>query len=186
MVSPTMMSLASPTVSVPAAMLERAVRRLAVAGRLIFGMIPNFKPVAAIVTVTGVYMGASAGFLAGSLAALLSNLFFGQGPWTPFQMAAWGLIGFFAGLPFLKEFLKKAPGYVLYGLFAAVFYSGVMNLWAALSIDSSFSWKAYGAAAVASLPTLAVYGVSNIVFLWLLSAPVGKKLDRIAKKHGIF
>ncbi|MBQ9543877.1 MAG: ECF transporter S component, partial [Clostridia bacterium] len=80
---------------------------LAVVGRLI----PFFKPVSAIVILTGMYFGPEAGFLCGASSALVSNFFFGQGPWTPFQMVAWGLIGLFSG--FLSKPLEKSRVFLL-------------------------------------------------------------------------
>jgi energy-coupling factor transport system substrate-specific component len=71
---------------------------LSVAGRFVFAPIPFFKPVTAIVIITAIYLGAEAGFITGAFSAVVSNFYFGQGPWTPFQMFAWGLIGFLAGL----------------------------------------------------------------------------------------
>ncbi|MDR1088111.1 MAG: ECF transporter S component [Coriobacteriales bacterium] len=73
---------------------------LAVAGRAAFFMLPQFKPVAAIVIIAGVALGAESGFLVGALAAFTSNFLFGQGPWTPFQMLGFGLVGMLAGLLF--------------------------------------------------------------------------------------
>ena len=66
---------------------------LAVAGRAAFFMLPQFKPTAAIVIIAGVGLGAEAGFLTGALAGFVSNFFFGQGPWTPWQMFAFGIPG---------------------------------------------------------------------------------------------
>ena len=71
---------------------------LAAAGRILFAAVPDFKPVSAIAIVAGAVFGRQTGFMVGALAALVSNLFFGQGPWTPWQMYAWGLIGYFAGV----------------------------------------------------------------------------------------
>ena len=65
---------------------------IAVAGRIIFAPFPNFKPVSAIVIISGVCFGKQNGFMTGAITALASNMFFGQGPWTPWQMYAWGLI----------------------------------------------------------------------------------------------
>ena len=65
-----------------------------VMGRFAFAAVPHFKPVAAIVVLAGMYLGPESGFLCGAFSAILSNILFGQGPWTPFQMFAWGLIGF--------------------------------------------------------------------------------------------
>jgi energy-coupling factor transport system substrate-specific component len=63
---------------------------LAAAGRILFAPIPNFKPVTALCILAGVVFGRRAGFMVGALAALVSNFFFGQGPWTPWQMFALG------------------------------------------------------------------------------------------------
>ncbi len=67
---------------------------LSVVGRFI----PVFKPVTALTVITAVYIGGEAGFLVGTMSALISNFWFGQGPWTPFQMFAWGMIGLVGGL----------------------------------------------------------------------------------------
>jgi hypothetical protein len=76
---------------------------LAVVGRAAFFMLPQFKPVAAIIIIAGVALGAESGFLVGVLTAFVSNFMFGQGPWTPFQMLAFGLIGLLAGLLFYRK-----------------------------------------------------------------------------------
>ena len=78
---------------------------LSVLGRVIFAPIPGFKPITAIVVITAIWIGGETGFLVGSLSALISNFFSGQGPWTPFQMFAWGMIGLMAG--FLSGPLRK-------------------------------------------------------------------------------
>lgn len=80
---------------------------LAAAGRILFAPIPDFKPVSAIAIIAGVVFGRKSGFMVGALAALASNFFFGQGPWTPWQMYAWGLVGYGAGL--LAAIPAKAP-----------------------------------------------------------------------------
>lgn len=71
---------------------------LSAAGRFIFAWLPGFKPVTAITVITAMWLGRDAGFAVGALSAAVSNFYFGQGPWTPFQMLAWGLIGFSAGV----------------------------------------------------------------------------------------
>ena len=67
---------------------------LCFAGRFI----PFLKPIMALTIITALYLGGEAGFLVGAMAAVLSNFYFGQGPWTAFQMLAWGMCGFLAGL----------------------------------------------------------------------------------------
>jgi hypothetical protein len=75
---------------------------IAVAGRAAFFMLPQFKPVVAIVIIAGASLGAESGFIVGALSGFVSNFIFGQGPWTPWQMFAFGMIGFIAGLLFCK------------------------------------------------------------------------------------
>ncbi|MFR5092309.1 MAG: ECF transporter S component [Adlercreutzia equolifaciens] len=71
---------------------------LAVAARAAFVWVPHFKPMAAIIMIAGIAAGPQTGFLVGSVAALASNFIFGQGPWTPWQMLAFGVVGLVAGL----------------------------------------------------------------------------------------
>jgi len=75
---------------------------IAVAGRAAFFMVPQFKPVVAIVIIAGAALGAESGFAVGALSGFVSNFIFGQGPWTPWQMFAFGIIGFISGLVFYK------------------------------------------------------------------------------------
>ena len=73
--------------------LVAALAALAVAGRLAFAPIPNVVATTDIVLITGYAVGPAPGFAVGALAAAVSNLWLGQGPWTPWQMAGWGLVG---------------------------------------------------------------------------------------------
>src|SRR5690625_1645419 len=85
--------------------------------RILFAPIPAFKPVSAIIILTAIYFRAEAGFLVGALTALISNIYFGQGPWTPFQMFSWGMIGLIAGLPWVRRRLKRSYfALILFGL----------------------------------------------------------------------
>lgn len=153
---------------------------LAVFGRFI----PLFKPITAICVMTAVYLGAEAGFFCGSLSVLISNFFFGQGPWTPFQMLGFGLIGLFAGY-LSRALLKNRVLLLLYGVLAGVGYSFVMDIWTVLWYSGAFDWKLYTAAIVSAAPFTALYAVSNVIFLLILQKPVGNKLDRIKIKYGV-
>lgn len=159
---------------------------LAVVGRFVFAMLPGFKPVTAIVTIAGMFLGPEAGFLVGSLSAIISNMFFGQGPWTPFQMLAWGLIGMIAGLPGIRQALKKRPALIGYGIFTGFLYSAVLDIWNVLSMEGTFNLKRYAASILAALPMTIEYMVANVIFLALMIGPIGRKLERIRVKHGIF
>ena len=157
---------------------------LSVLGRFVFSALPHFKPVTAIVVIAGMYLGAESGFLCGALSAVLSNIMFGQGPWTPFQMFSWGLIGFLAATasPILK---KSRLALALYGVFSGVIFSLLMDGFSVLWAEGTFSLSRYGAFVVAALPVTAIYAVSNVIFLLALSVSMGEKLERITKKYGI-
>ncbi len=157
---------------------------LSVAGRFVFALIPGFKPITAIVVITAIWIGGETGFLVGALSALISNFFAGQGPWTPFQMFAWGMIGLAAG--YLATPLKKSRVLLsLYGVLAGVIYSLLMDVWTVLWYHGSLNWGLYGAAVVTALPYTLSYAVSNVVFLLLLGRPFGEKLERVKIRYGV-
>lgn len=153
---------------------------LAVVGRFI----PLFKPITALCMMAGIYLGAEAGFLCGALSVLISNIYFGQGPWTPFQMLGFGLIGLFAG--YLSRPLMRNLAFLLtYGALAGIAYSFIMDIWTVLWYSGGFDVKLYLAAIVSALPYTATYMVSNVGFLLLLRKPMGEKLGRIKLKYGV-
>lgn len=153
---------------------------LSVTGRFI----PFFKPVTALTVLTALYLGGEAGFLTGALSAVLSNFYFGQGPWTPFQMLAWGLIGLIAG--FLAEPLKKSRVLLtVYGVLAGMAYSFIMDIWTVLWCNNTFDIKIYLAALGTAVPYTILYSVSNVIFLWFFARPFGEKLQRIKIKYGV-
>lgn len=158
---------------------------LSVAGRFLFAFIPGFKPVTAITIIAALYLGKESGFAIGALSALLSNFYFGQGPWTPFQMLAWGLIGFLAGL-FAKPLKRMKIPLYLFGALMGLLYSAILDLWTTVWIDGTFTLTRYAAMLIAALPTTLGYVISNIIFLLFLTIPIGEKLERIRTKYGLF
>ena len=157
---------------------------LSVAGRLLFAVLPGFKPVTAMVVLTAMYFGGEAGFLTGALTAVLSNFYFGQGPWTPFQMVTWGLLGFVAGL--LRNRLKASRLFLaLYGAVAGVAFSLLMDVWTAVWIDGTLTLSRYLAAVATSGGYMLLYALSNVIFLLLRRKPMGEILGRIQKKYGL-
>jgi len=153
---------------------------LSVVGRFI----PFFKPITAITVLTAVYLGGEAGFLTGALAAVISNFYFGQGPWTPFQMFAFGMIGLIAGL-FSRWLIKSRVLLIIYGALAGILYSFIMDVWTVLWQSNSFDPALYAKALYTALPFTILYAVSNIIFLVLLAKPIGEKLSRAKIKYGI-
>ena len=153
---------------------------LAIVGRFI----PLFKPVTAITVLTGMYLGAESGYLAGSLTAVLSNFYFGQGPWTPFQMLAWGMLGFFAGV-FAKTLKVHKPVLLVYGVIAGVLYSFIMDVWTVVWYNGNFQMGLYLAALVSAVPYTISYVIANEVFLLIFAKPFGEKLERMRVKYGV-
>lgn len=164
------------------AVLLAAFTALSVAGRVLFAPFPSFKPVAALVALTGAFFGAEFGFLCGALTALLSNFYFGQGPWTPFQMLAWGAVGGFAAL---VPGIKKSPVVQgLYGVLSGVFYSAVMDVFTTVFQEGGFSFSRYLVYLTSAIPVTAVYAVSNALFLWVLTPGMRRVTERLARKYG--
>lgn len=160
---------------------------LGVAGRAAFFMVPGFKPVAALVILSGVSFGGEAGFLVGSLTMLVSNMFMGQGPWTPWQMFAFGMIGFLAGILYQKGILKaRKTELCIYG-FLSVFliYGGIMNPASILMSYGYITKNTLLAYYISGAPVDLVHAISTVIFLWLLSRPLLEKLERIKVKYGL-
>ncbi len=168
-------------------MVISVLAAIGVAGRAAFYMIPSFKPVAAIVILSGVSFGGEAGFLVGCMIMMVSNLFFGQGPWTPWQMFAFGMIGFLAGALFQKGILKASRfSLCVFGFLSVFFvYGGIMN---PASILMSYGYITKGsliAFYISGAPMDLVHAISTVIFLWLLSRPLLEKLERIKRKYGL-
>ena len=168
-------------------MVIAVLAAIGVAGRAAFFMVPSFKPVAAIVILSGISFGGEAGFLVGCLIMMLSNMFMGQGPWTPWQMFAFGMIGFFAGILFQKGILKaRKRDLCIYG-FLSVFliYCGIMNPASALMSYGQVTWASLLPFYISGAPVDLVHAISTVIFLWFLSRPMLEKLERIKKKYGL-
>ena len=164
--------------------LVAVLTAVSVAGRFMFAPIPFFKPVSAVVVVSGICLGSHAGFVTGAMSAVVSNFYFGQGPWTPFQMLAWGLIGFFAGV-FSKKLSCNKILLSAYGVISAVFYSLVLDSWSAVWIDGAFNPKRFTALFLTSIPVTFCYALSNVAFVLVVGIPLIRSINRIVKKYGI-
>jgi len=160
---------------------------IAVAGRAAFFMLPQFKPVVALVIIAGVAFGGETGFLVGAMTGFVSNFFFGQGPWTPWQMFAFGIIGFLAGVLFRKGLLGRgrAPLAVFGAVAAVVVYGGIMNPAAVLMFQPAPTWEMFLLAYVQGMPFDLVHAAATAAFMLIISQPMLEKLDRIKVKYGL-
>ena len=161
---------------------------IGVAGRSAFFMLPQFKPVLALVIISGVAFGGETGFLVGAVTMLASNILFSQGPWTPWQMFSMGIIGFLAGVCFRKGLLRRSRGSLAaFGAFCAVFvYGGIMNPVSALMWSpASLNVKTLMAYYISGLPMDLVHAAATVIFILLAAEPMLEKLDRIKVKYGL-
>ena len=138
---------------------------------------------AAVVIIVGISLGAETGFITGAMSAFLSNFYFGQGSWTPFQMFAFGLIGALAGVFFYGR-RQTTWKIALYGLFSVLFiYGGIVDLntifFASQEINLPIIFSIYASA----LPFNLLFAVSTSLFLWILKKPVLKRIGRIIGKY---
>ncbi|HBN57511.1 MAG TPA: ECF transporter S component [Lachnospiraceae bacterium] len=168
-------------------MVISVLAAIGVAGRAAFYMLPHFKPIAAVVILTGVSFGGEAGFLVGCMIMMVSNMFMGQGPWTPWQMFSYGIIGFLAGILFQKGVLKpKKLSLCIYGFLSVIFiFGGIMNPASILMSYGTVTWESLLAYYISGLPVDLVQAVSTVIFLLLMSRPLLEKLERIKKKYGL-
>ena len=168
-------------------MVISVLAAIGVAGRAAFYMIPNFKPIAAVVIITGVSFGGEAGFLVACIIMLVSNMFMGQGPWTPWQMFAYGMIGFLAGILFRKGVLKpKRISLCIYGFLSVFFiFGGIMNPASILMSYGYITKSSLIAYYISGAPVDLVHAASTVIFLWFMSKPMLEKLERIKKKYGL-
>lgn len=160
---------------------------IAVAGRAAFYAFPEFKPVLAVIIVTGIAFGGETGFLTGCMAGFVSNFMFGQGPWTPWQMFGFGIVGFLAGAVFRSEIIPKNRITVaVFGAASALLiYGPILNTASVLMTMSSVTPTALLASMAAGLPMDTVHAFSTAVFLWFLAKPLTEKLERAKIKYGM-
>lgn len=164
-----------------------ALCAIGVAGRTVFFMLPQFKPVAAIVIISGVAFGGETGFLVGAITAFVSNFFFGQGPWTPWQMFSFGIIGFLAGIMFQKGILRKTKTDMCVFGFVATFviYGGIMNPASVIMWQSNININMVLSSYVMGMPFDFIHAVSTVFFLFFAAEPMLEKLERIKIKYGL-
>jgi len=156
--------------------LVATLAAVAAAGRVLFAAIPGVQPVTVIVVAAGAGLGARAGFATGALAALASNFFLGQGPWTPWQMLGWGACGLVGAAlaPLLRRRLAFAAACFVLG-FA---FSALMDVWLWVSFWPH-TWEALTVVAGRGIWFDAAHAVGNIV----IALAVGPELRRLVERY---
>ncbi|MCL2708544.1 MAG: ECF transporter S component [Defluviitaleaceae bacterium] len=158
---------------------------ISAAGRFIFTPIPNVQPSSFIIIIAGIAIGAETGFMVGALTALLSSFLMGFGPWTPFQMAAWGMMGGAAGLLRLP-LSKNKPLRVVFGAAWGFLFGWIMNVWMILSLGLAASGFAQVAGVyAASFIFDSMHSAVNALLIFAGGDRFFKTLKRIAEKYGL-
>ena len=166
---------------------------LAVASRAAFYLIPQVKPIAAVVIVSAVCLGAEKGYIIGAFSAFISNFIFGQGYWTPFQMAALGAVGLISGLLFHSDKIRNESslkfrialafvGFILaFAVYGLIVDLSTIFMQLGNNITLSGVLAIYGSGAPFSL----VFGVTTAVFLFVFGEAFIRKIDRVVGKFGM-
>lgn len=159
---------------------------LGVVGRMAFFMIPQFKPVVAIVVIAGTGLSGEIGFVVGAMTAFISNFFFGQGPWTMWQMLALGIIGFISGVLTEKGILRKKrlPLSIFGGCATFFIYGGIMNPCSVIMFTAKPTFKALIAAYISGFWFDLIHSIATVIFLWVLAMPMLQKIERVKKRLG--
>lgn len=160
---------------------------LAAASRVAFTFLPSFKPITAIVMVTGIALGPEAGFLTGAISAFASNFFFAQGPWTPWQMMAYGVGGFLAGLVFGKRESWRHPAVLAgFGFVLILLVVGpLLDLCTVFTSLTRFRWEAVALILAGGFGMNLAHAVSCALTMLLFGRPLLNKLDRLKRKYGM-
>jgi energy-coupling factor transport system substrate-specific component len=162
--------------------LVAALAALAIAGRIAFAAFPNVKPTTDIVIFAGYALGPAAGFAVGALAALVSNFWFGQGPWTPWQMAAWGLCGILgAALALGTRNVGRLTLAAVCGL-AAVGYGAILNFSLIATYGGELSWQRFWIFEGRAIPFEIAHAAGNIAFALVAGPAMVRMLVRFRER----
>lgn len=159
---------------------------LAVAARAAIP-IPNFKAIFAVIMISGIAFGAETGFLVGAISAFASNFFYGQGPYTPWQMLGYGVAGLIAGFSFAKKrFPRKPLVMAVFGFISVVLIVGpVLDTSSVFLTLPAISWGTAWPLYISGFSVNVSQGICTFLVLLLLGKPLLEKLDRLKVKYGM-
>ncbi|HIV74792.1 MAG TPA: ECF transporter S component [Candidatus Pseudogracilibacillus intestinigallinarum] len=158
---------------------------IAAVSRVPFAPLPSVQPTSFVIMIAGLVFGAESGFIVGAVAAIVSNIFLGQGPWTPWQMYAWGMLGMTAGLFRNRWWMKQMWGKLIFGFIWGYVFGWFMNFWIIVSSIENFTWEFFISIYVASIYFDLAHGLSNVFFIVIFSASWIRILTRFKRKYGL-
>ncbi len=162
--------------------LVAALAALAIAGRIAFAAFPNVKPTTDIVIFAGYALGGAPGFAVGALAGLVSNFWFGQGPWTPWQMAGWGLCGILgAGLALGGRNAGRLTLAAVCGG-AAILYGALLNFSLMATYGGDLSWRQFVVLEGRAIPFEIAHLTGNVVLALIAGPAMVRMLIRFRER----
>ncbi|SHI50378.1 energy-coupling factor transport system substrate-specific component [Dethiosulfatibacter aminovorans DSM 17477] len=132
--------------------------------RVPFAIIMSLQPTTFIIMITGYVFGSQTGFVTGAVAALVSNFFVGQGPWTPWQMFCWGLCGIIAGQLGRKSKEFNVKVFAAVAFCCGFMYGWIMNIWHWVGFVYPLTVKTFIATYIASIPFDSLHAMGNVFF----------------------
>ena len=162
--------------------LVAALAALAIAGRIAFAAFPNVKPTTDIVIFAGYALGGAPGFAVGALAALVSNFWFGQGPWTPWQMAGWGLCGVLGAA--LALGVRNAGRFTLAGTcaLAGILYGALLNFSLMATYGGDLSLRHFLVLEARAIPFEVAHVLGNVVLALVAGPAMVRMLVRFRER----
>ena len=162
--------------------LVAALAALAIAGRIAFAAFPNVKPTTDIVIFAGYALGGAPGFAVGALAALVSNFWFGQGPWTPWQMAGWGLCGILGAALALGGRNVGRLGLAAACGLAGIAYGALLNFSLMATYGGDLSLQRFGVLEARAIPFDAAHAIGNVAFALVAGPAMVRMLVRFRER----
>lgn len=132
--------------------------------RIVFAAIPNVQPVTFLTALTGFVFGPYEGFLVGSTSAFLSNIFCGQGPWTPWQMFSWGLVGIICGFWGKRDKEVSAMKFSIVCFLFGFMFDWIMNIWCVIGFVKPINIQTIIGAYLAGLTFDILHGGGSFIF----------------------
>ncbi len=155
----------------------------AVVGRILFAPFPNMKPTTDIVMLGGYVLGGAPGFMVGALTGLVSNFYFGQGPWTPWQMTAWGVVGVAGALTARATGGRLGRfGLALMCVGGAVVFALIVNLSEVIAFTGQPSTRGVLVVYARALPFDFAHALANFVFCMIAGPTLVRILRRLRRR----
>lgn len=158
---------------------------IAAVTRVPFAPLPSVQPTSFVIIVSALVLGPESGFIVGSTAAIVSNMFLGQGPWTPWQMFCWGMMGVTAGLIGRYQWAQNKYLLCIFGFVWGFIFGWTMNLWYFVAYVNPLTIKTFIAAYLASFYFDLAHALSNVFFIFFFYQSWYRIISRFKVKYGL-